>query len=318
MKGRWLEVVSALLLFAAFFVPWFRFDGAAVPGYRAAELPAALVPHLALPGGPVYAAYLIYLVPVFAALTALTALLGRRSLPFGLVAGLTPIVLLVILWILVGNALFALMAVGFVVALVAAPVVLLSSVGALRVAYGIDWFTTRLGKLMYLVALAMVTIGAGYVIMRYVGRGFGFQVAGANFFRELQVFFFNMVFLLAAAFVLHQDAHVRVDIIYTNLSARAKAWIDILGATLFLTPFCLLGLYLTHAFVIRSWRALEMSPNPGGLPLYPSKSLIIAAFILILLQGVSETIKNVAFLQGKLERDESRDVPIISDHTERL
>lgn len=318
-RERWPEVVGALLMIVAFFLPWFHPDAGAIPGFRAAEAAGALQPFLALRGGPVYAAYLIYGLPLFAVLTALTALLGRRSAPFGLIAGLAPLVLLLVLWIQLGNGLFALMAGGFVLALAAAPVVLLGSVGALRVAGGIDWFTTRLGYVMYLAALAMVTIGASYVIMRYVGRGFGIQVTGANFFRELQVFLFNMVFLLAAAFVLRQNAHVRVDLLYTTLSLRAKAWVDIIGATLFLTPFCLLGLYLTHAFVIRSWQALEMSPNPGGLPLYPSKSLIIAGFLLILLQGASETIKNVAFLQGKLEReDEASVAPPIPERTDLL
>lgn len=319
MTKRWPEVLGALVMLVAFFLPWFRLGGAPMPGYRAAEAASALQPLLALPGGPVYVVYLIYLVPVFAALTALAALLSRRSAPFGLVAGLLPLALLVVSWIQLGNALFGVMAAGFLLALLAAPFVLLGSVGALKVAHGIDWFTTRLGYLMYFAALAMVTIGSGYVIMRYVGRGFGLQVTGANFVRELQVFLFNMIFLLAAAFVLKQNAHVRVDLIYTNLKMRARAWIDIFGAVFFLTPFCLLGLYLTHAFVIRSWRALETSPNPGGLPLYPSKSLIIAGFMLILLQGVSETIKNAAFLQGKLEREEETPVaPVIPERTDIL
>ncbi|CAN5559490.1 hypothetical protein BH24DEI1_BH24DEI1_12290 [soil metagenome] len=318
MKG-WPQILASLGLFVAFFLPWFAFDGVAVPGYRAVGLPNAFLPYLALPGSPVYSSYLIYFVPAFAALTALTALLGRRDAPFGLVAGLLPLVLLVLLWVQLGNNLFGVMAAGFVLALAAAPLVLLGSVGALKVAYGIDWLTTRLGGLMYWVALAMVAIGASYVVMRYVGRSVGGQVAGANFFRELQIFLFNMTFLLAAAFVLKEDAHVRVDLIYSNLKPRAKAVVDIVGALFMLTPFCLLGLYLSHAFVMRSWQVLEISPNPGGLPLYPAKTLILVGFLLILLQGVSETIKNIAFLAGKLERQEDGlDHTSITEKTEAL
>jgi TRAP-type mannitol/chloroaromatic compound transport system permease small subunit len=315
-----LEVLGSLVLIAAFFLPWFSFNGAGVPGYRAADIATGLAGFLAIPGdAQLYAAYLIYPLPLFAAMTLLLSLAGRSAKATGFVAGFLPLALLVFFWLRLGNELFSLMTTGSVLSLLAAPVVLFGAVGALNVAYGIDWFTTRLGYLMYWTALAMVVIGAAYVIMRYVGRGVGVQVPGSNFFRELQVFLFNMVFLLGAAFVLIQNAHVRVDLIYATLTQRARAWIDIIGAALFLIPFCLLGLYLSHSFVVRSWRALEMSPNPGGLPLYPSKSLIIAAFILLILQGVSETVKNIAFLGGKLEREEeSAPQTIIADKTELL
>jgi TRAP-type mannitol/chloroaromatic compound transport system permease small subunit len=320
MRHLKLELVGGVLLIASFFLIWFRFPDAALAGYEAARASERLTAYLALRGpGPVWAAYALYLIPLLGLLTILSGLSGRGRVLVGAVAGTLPYALVVFLWIRLGNDLLTLMAIGFTLALVGGALTLFGLLGGLRVAAGIDWFTTRLGYLMYAAALFMVAIGASYVIIRYTGRTFGFFVPGANTIRELQMLLFNMVFLLAAALVLKQNAHVRVDLIYSTLKLRAKAWIDIFGASVFLIPFCLLGLYLSHGFVMRSWAVREVSPNPGGLPLYPAKTLIIAGFLLLILQGISETIKNVAFLSGRLERqEEPPEVVVIPEKTELL
>jgi len=175
----------------------------------------------------------------------------------------------------------------------------------LSVARGIDAFTTLIGKLMWWLTLFMVLVGAYNVITRYaytqiqsvVGENIAEKLSG-NVYLELQTYSYDLVFLLGAAFVLHADGHVRVDIIYSNLRARAKAIIDILGTWLFLVPFASMGIYFSHRYVAASWRAHEMSPNPGGLARYPIKTVIIIAFALLIAQGISETIKNVVFLRG--------------------
>lgn len=176
----------------------------------------------------------------------------------------------------------------------------------LAIARGIDAVTGLLGRLMWWVSLFMVAVGVYNVITRYfygpleslVGRQLAARMTG-NFYLELQTYSFDLIFLLGAAYVLRVDGHVRVDIIYSNLSARRKAVVDIVGTWLFLVPFAALGILYSLPYVRRSWATLEMSPNPGGLARYPIKAVIVVAFALLILQALSETIRNAAFLAGR-------------------
>jgi len=189
----------------------------------------------------------------------------------------------------------------------------------LAMSRGIDAFTTIVGKLMWWLTLFMVLVGVYNVLTRYgfsvVAAIFGQAVAekaSGNTYLELQTYSYNLVFLLGAAYVLRNDGHVRVDVIFTNLSPRAKAWIDIFATILFLVPFSLMGIYFSHHYVAASWRVHEMSPNPGGLARYPIKTVIVIAFSLLIAQGLSEVVKNIAFLSG---RKGSRSI-YASDHLE--
>lgn len=167
----------------------------------------------------------------------------------------------------------------------------------LRISQLIDGFGTLVGKGMWWVSLVMVLVGAYNVIVRYLGQYIGMQLS-ANVYFEIQVYAFDLMFMLGAAYVLNADGHVRVDIIYSRLGAKAKAWIDIFGTFAFLIPFCVFGLYFSLGYVERSWATLEQSPNPGGLPRYPVKTVIIITFAMLILQGLSQATKNVAFLRG--------------------
>lgn len=176
----------------------------------------------------------------------------------------------------------------------------------LAIAKAIDSFTYWLGYAMGWVSLAMIFIGALNVITRYAyrpiaaafGRGVAERLSG-NVYLELQVYAYTMVFLLGASYVLKSNAHVRIDILYSRLSAKVRAWVDVFGALFFLLPFSLLAIYYSYGYVMSSWQRLEMSPNPGGLPVYPLKSMILAAFILLIAQALSDTIKNIAFIAGR-------------------
>ena len=176
----------------------------------------------------------------------------------------------------------------------------------LAVARGIDAFTTAIGKIMWWLTLFMVLVGVYNVLTRYgfsvVAAVFGQAVAekaSGNTYLELQTYSFNLVFLLGAAYVFRTDGHVRVDVIFTNLSTRVKAWIDIIATVAFLVPFSAMGIYFSHHYVAASWRVHETSPNPGGLARYPIKTVIIIAFALLIAQGVREFIKNIAYLSGR-------------------
>jgi TRAP-type mannitol/chloroaromatic compound transport system permease small subunit len=175
----------------------------------------------------------------------------------------------------------------------------------LAISRGIDAVTKLLGQAAWWASLAMVLVGVENVVARYgyqwIRRTFGDDVAAAlsnNTYLEAQTALYNFVFLIGAAYVLQVDGHVRVDILFSRLRARTKAWIDIVLTFVFLLPFCWMGIYFGNSYVARSWSQLEMSPNPGGLPRYPIKTMIIVAFALLIVQALSQVIKHAAFLRG--------------------
>jgi TRAP-type mannitol/chloroaromatic compound transport system permease small subunit len=154
----------------------------------------------------------------------------------------------------------------------------------------------------------MLTIAIGFynVIARYLGRFIGVKLT-SNLFIELQWYLFSLTFLLGFSYVLKHGLNVRVDFLYTNWSAKTKAWVDLIGHTLFLTIFCIIGLYVTTHPVLQSWGQLpdgtfgtwELSPDPDGLPRAPIKSIMLVAFGMLFLQTISEIIKNIAIIKGE-------------------
>ncbi len=161
----------------------------------------------------------------------------------------------------------------------------------------IDRFTVRTGKLVSWLAVIMVLIASYNAIVRYAGRFLGLNLS-SNAYIEAQWYLFSLIFLLGAAYALQQDAHVRVDVLFGRLSPRARTWINVLGTVLLLVPFCIFLLWTSWPVVANSWRVREVSPDPGGLPRWPLKAVIPICFVLLLLQGVSELIKEIARLRG--------------------
>jgi TRAP-type mannitol/chloroaromatic compound transport system permease small subunit len=166
-----------------------------------------------------------------------------------------------------------------------------------RLARGIDALSERTGTVLQGLTLVMVLIGAFNAIARYLDKYTGLGLS-SNTWLELQWYLFSAVFLLGAAYTLKRDAHVRVDVFYGRLSRRGQAWIDLLGTVFLLVPFCLLVLWMSWDVVLNSWAIWEQSPDPGGLPRYPVKTLVPLALLLVLLQGVSMAIHAVAVLRG--------------------
>ena len=177
--------------------------------------------------------------------------------------------------------------------------------GLLKISSAIDWFTTKIGQIMWWLTLAMVLIGVENVVARYafqqISAVFGEKVARAlsnTTYLELQWYLYSLVFLLGAAYVFKSNSHVRVDIIYSNLKPRAQAMVDIFGILFLMLPFMIFGIYYSWPSVLKSWQQHEISSDPGGLARYPIKTAVIVAFVMLFFQGISELIKNIAFLRG--------------------
>jgi len=169
----------------------------------------------------------------------------------------------------------------------------------LQVAGVIDWINKKVGQLMNWLVLLMVLVGVYNATARYLGNMIGHNLS-SNAYLELQWYLFGAVFMLGAAYTLKTDAHVRVDILYSRLSDKGKAWIDLLGTVLFLLPFCAITLWLSLHWVEFSWKIHEMSSNPDGLARYPIKTVVPVAFGFLILQGLSQLIKAVAVIRGDI------------------
>lgn len=175
----------------------------------------------------------------------------------------------------------------------------------LHIARGVDRLNGWIGAGLRWLALAMVLIGAYNALARYASRYAGVQLS-SNALNELQWYLFSVIFLLGAAYALEKDVHVRVDVLYSSLSDKGRAWIDLLGSLLFLIPFAVLMLVVTWPAVVNSWSIRETSPDPGGLARYPIKALILVSFGLLVLQGLAQVVKQVAVLRGMERPDEPK------------
>jgi TRAP-type mannitol/chloroaromatic compound transport system permease small subunit len=169
----------------------------------------------------------------------------------------------------------------------------------LQISRAIDTLNEWIGRLINWLVLGMIAIGVWNVAGRYIGQAIG-QNLTSNALIESQWYLFDIVFLLGAAYALKHNAHVRVDVIYNQLLPKQKALINLVGTLLFLIPFCILGIWFSWNTVVQSWQIWEMSPDPGGLPRYPIKTMIIVSFATLLLQGISQGIKNFAIVTGQL------------------
>lgn len=178
----------------------------------------------------------------------------------------------------------------------------------LRLARAIDRLNERLGRWVVWLSLVMVLVGSFNAIARYVGPRLDLQLS-SNAYIELQWYLFSLVFLLAGAYTLKHDRHVRVDVFYARLSSRWQAWIDLAGTLVFLIPFSIVGLWVSWPAVRASWSILEGSPDPGGLARYPIKTVILIAFALLLAQGLAEVVRRVAFLRGEIAEPAPRHEP---------
>ena len=154
----------------------------------------------------------------------------------------------------------------------------------------IDALNLAVGKVAMWLILLTVFISAANAISRYALH------ISSNAWLEIQWYLFGAVFLLGAGFVFLRNAHVRIDVVSSRLTARTRNWIDVLGIVVFLLPLCYLMIMLGWPLFERSWVTGEMSPNAGGLIRWPAYLMIPAGFALLALQAISELIKRFNFL----------------------
>ena len=162
----------------------------------------------------------------------------------------------------------------------------------LALSRAIDKLNERIGLTVSWLVLAAVLISAANAVVRKA-----FNVS-SNSFLEIQWYLFSVVFLFCAGYTLLRNQHVRIDVIAGRLSPQAQAWIDILGTIFFLMPMALTIMWLSWPVFVQAYVRHEVSTNAGGLLIWPARLLVPIGFFLLVIQGVSELIKRLAFLQG--------------------
>ncbi len=159
----------------------------------------------------------------------------------------------------------------------------------------IDAVNGKIGSGISWALLLSVLICTGNALIRYLLN------ISSNAWLEIQWYMFAAIFLLATSDTLRRNEHVRIDIIVGKLSKRAQVWTEIFGFIVFLLPMTLIILYYAVPYAWLSFQSQEMSSNAGGLIVWPAKLLIPLGFFLLTLQGISELIKRIGFLQGKVD-----------------
>ena len=156
----------------------------------------------------------------------------------------------------------------------------------------IDHISTWVGKLTMWLILATTLISAGNALVRKIFN------QSSNGLLEIQWYLFAAVFMLGAGYGFLKNSHVRIDFISSKLSDRARNWIDVVGILVVLLPFCAICISLGWPFFMQAFTSGEMSQNAGGLIRWPAYILIPLGFGLLMMQGVSELIKRIAYLTG--------------------
>jgi TRAP-type mannitol/chloroaromatic compound transport system permease small subunit len=176
----------------------------------------------------------------------------------------------------------------------------------------IDAINERVGKIAaWAIVVAILVSAINAIIRRFFG-------VSSNAWLELQWYLFGAVFMLCAAWTLIANEHIRIDIVSSRLSKRGRDWIDIIGHVFFLFPFVALMLWLSIPYFDKSFASGEVSSNAGGLLIWPAKGMILLGFISLAFQWLSELIKRIAIMQGKLEDVHDHSTHSIEAEAERL
>lgn len=182
----------------------------------------------------------------------------------------------------------------------------------LKFSRAIDSFTGWIGRrLAWLILLAVIISSVNAIVRKTLDMS-------SNAWLELQWVLFSAVFLLCAPWTLLSNEHIRIDIINNLLPKPVRNVIDLIGHFFFLLPLCLIMIVTGVPFFQRSYEINEQSGNAGGLPQWPAKSLIMIAFAILFLQGISELIKRVAIMRGLIADPHESQASTLESEVEHL
>ncbi|MEO4001157.1 TRAP transporter small permease subunit [Mesorhizobium sp. CAU 1732] len=155
-----------------------------------------------------------------------------------------------------------------------------------------DTLSAWFGKVFAWCVMAM-TIGVGYeVFVRYALN------APTPWAFDLSYMMYGTLFMMAGAYTLSRDGHVRGDFIYRLWRPRTQATVELVLYIFFFFPGVLALIFAGWRYAARSWRYLEVSSmSPANIPIFHFKSVIVAAGILLFIQGVAQVFRCVVCLR---------------------
>lgn len=163
----------------------------------------------------------------------------------------------------------------------------------LALSRAIDAINTRIGRAVFWLVLVVTLVSAGNAVIRYA------LDMSSNAFLELQWYLFSAIFLFCAPYTMLKNEMVRIDVVHSRLPRAAQDWIEIVGICIFLLPVSLGVLYLSWPWFVQAYVRGEMSSNAGGLLIWPARLLVPVGFFLLSLQGISQLIKQIAWMRGQ-------------------
>jgi TRAP-type mannitol/chloroaromatic compound transport system permease small subunit len=161
-----------------------------------------------------------------------------------------------------------------------------------RLLYGIDAISTWAGKAAAWLVIALTGVVCVEVFKRYVLN------APTAWIFDFNNMLYGTLFMLAGAYALAQNAHVRGDFLYGSMKPRTQAALDLVLYIAFFLPGIAALLYAGYRFAALSWRIGEHSSVMAeGPPIYPFKTIIPIAGALIITQGLAEIVRCVICLR---------------------
>ena len=176
--------------------------------------------------------------------------------------------------------------------------------GALTLSRLIDRITEAIGKSVMWMILIAILVSATNAIVRKL-----FNMS-SNAWLELQWYLFGAAFLLASAYTLKQNEHIRIDIFYGTRTRHTQHWIDLFGHVFFLLPFVCLMTWMLIPYAMDAIKSGQISTNAGGLIIWPARALLLGGFALLVAQAFSEIIKKIAVMRGVIDDP----TPFVSAH----
>lgn len=149
--------------------------------------------------------------------------------------------------------------------------------------------------------VAWMTLGTVLVCFATVYTRYALNT-NFTWLQEAYIWQHAMVIVLGAGYTMLTGGFVRVDLFYGKMSARGRAWVDLLGTVVFLAPFLVVLWMAFDTFFLNGWRSDEGSPNPGGLPnWWILQGTLLVFCILVGLQGLALAARSLLVLNGHEE-----------------
>jgi TRAP-type mannitol/chloroaromatic compound transport system permease small subunit len=180
-----------------------------------------------------------------------------------------------------------------------------------------DQVSTWVGK-TFAWCIVLLTLAISYeVFSRYVmGRP-------TTWAFDTSYILYGTLFMMAGAYALSRNSHVRGDFLYRKWKPRVQAGLDLVLYFIFFLPGVLALIYSGYGFAKLSWMMNEHSSfSPAGPPIYPFKALIPIAGCLLLLQGIAEIIRCIITIRTgawpqRLHDVEELERVILEQHSEK-